>query len=1094
MKIVSAVVCAAALLAFSGVPAQAEPVKKVRGAELFELDHQDVSPPLRSIKPIPPDWYSELAEKDLHEVKKWPHHHPDAPLGSVADPLASFQNQALARATGKAPSVAAVPGLNFDGVGVPNYAISGAPPDTVGAAGDTQFVQWVNTAFAVFNKSTGALVYGPANGNTLFSGFGGRCETDNSGDPLVAFDKAAHRWVMTQFAVSASPYYQCIAVSTTPDATGTYRRFAYSFGTGFNDYGKIGVWPDAYYITYNMFTNGQAFAGAKVCAYDRVAMLNATATPGAQQCFQLSTTYGGLQAADLDGATAPPAGAPNYVMAFDDVARNGLNLWKFHVDWATPANTTFTGPTKITTAAFTEACAGGTCITQPGTSQQLDSLADRLMFRLAYRNFGDHESLVLNHSVDVSGHSGVRWYEIRSPGTTPVVQQQGTFSPDANHRWMGSAAMDQAGNIMMGYSTSGAVKPSVRFTGRLATDALGTMQPETEMFAGTGVQTGSSLSRWGDYSNLTIDPTDDCTFWFTTEYIKSNGAFNWSTRIGTFKFPGCGGVATPDYLMSASPSTVSVQRGNSGSSTVTVQSLSGFNAAVDLVVTGAPSGVTATPGSNSLTPPANDVATTSLTLAVDAATAAGTYPLTITGTSGTTTHTASVSLTVTLPPPPGQAAYDGTLQAPRCQSIEAQCDSGAALLLGRSGLGPEPGSPNTINSSCSDGGSGTFHVDESNDALKVATNDASAMAAGKPVTVTAKVWAFSTPTSDFLDLYYAANANSPVWVLVATKQPVAAGAQTITFNYTLPAGGLQAVRARFRYTGAAAACGSGNYDDHDDLVFPVGAGVVDTTLPVAAITAPAAGTVSGTVNVTASASDNVGVTKVEFYLDGTLKSTSNGPTYTWSWDTTGTPNGSHTLAAKAYDAASNVGVSADVAVTVSNTGPPPQTAVFEKPGLLAPKCAVVGSSCDSGTLLNGRKALGPERHSPNTIKQSCIDGALGTYHHDPSNDRLKVSTTDGSALAGGKTVTVTATVWTWLPTSDTLDLYYAANANAPVWKLIGSLKPTVGKAANTITTTYTLPTGTLQAIRANYRYKGAGPSVCSAGNYDDHDDLVFATQ
>ena len=216
------------------------------------------------------------------------------------------------------------------------------------------------------------------------------------------------------------------------------------------------MWPDGYYLTFNMFNAaGTAFTGARVCALDRNQMITAAGTPGAIQCFQLSTTYGGLLPADLDGATPPPAGAPNYMVAFDDTANDGLNLWKFHVDWANSTNSTLTGPTKITTAAFSPACGGGTCIPQPGTTQRLDSLADRLMFRLAYRNFGSYESLVVNHSVTVgTTASGVRWYEVRSPGGTPTLFQSGTFSPDATSRWMGSIAQDQQGNMLLGYSAS----------------------------------------------------------------------------------------------------------------------------------------------------------------------------------------------------------------------------------------------------------------------------------------------------------------------------------------------------------------------------------------------------------------------------------------------------------------------------------------------------------------------------------------------------------------------------------------------------------------------------------------------------------------
>jgi len=272
---------------------------------------------------------------------------------------------------------------------------------------------------------------------------------------------------------------------------------------------------------------------------DRAAMLSGAAA--SQQCVQLSTTYGGLLPAYLDGATPPPAGAPNYVVGFDDVSNNALRLWKYHVDWATPANSTFTGPTSIPVAAFTPACSGGTCVPQSGTTQRLDSLADRMMYRLAYRNFGDHEALVTNHSVTSGGVSGVRWYEIRNPGGTPTVFQQSTFQPDTSYRWMGSIAMDQSGDMLMGYSaSSSSISPTARITGRLAGDALNTMQTESDLLSGVthGSQT-TTLSRWGDYSAMTVDPTDDCTFWYTTEYLKATGAFNWNTRIASFKFAGC---------------------------------------------------------------------------------------------------------------------------------------------------------------------------------------------------------------------------------------------------------------------------------------------------------------------------------------------------------------------------------------------------------------------------------------------------------------------------------------------------------------------------------------------------------------------------
>ena len=483
-----------------------------------------------------------------------------------------IRDLAAQRGLASSPLAAATPGLGFDGVGngftgpQGAFTVQSAPPDTTGAIGKTQYVQWVNSSFAVFDKATGSVVYGPVAGNTLWSGFGGKCETQNDGDPVVQYDKAADRWVMTQFAVpTGGPYFECVAVSQTSDATGAYNRYAFQY-SGFNDYPKVGVWPDAYYITFNMFS-GNNFAGTQVCAYDRAAMLAGRAAT--QQCVQLGTAYGGVLPADLDGSTPPPAGSPNYLV---NVGTNNLNLWKFKVDWVTPGNTGVTGPVALPVTAFNEACSGGTCIPQPGTTQQLDSLADRMMFRFAYRNFGDHESLVATHSVQAgTSASSVRWYEIRNPNGTPTIYQQSSYAPDSASRWMGSVAMDKAGNMAVGYSISStAIKPSLRYSTRSATDALNTLSNETSIVVGGGSQLPSGanpLSRWGDYTHMSIDPVDDCTFWYTGQYLKANGSFNWSTRIASFKMPNCSSAATA-LSISAQPASASVTAGSTASFTV----------------------------------------------------------------------------------------------------------------------------------------------------------------------------------------------------------------------------------------------------------------------------------------------------------------------------------------------------------------------------------------------------------------------------------------------------------------------------------------------------------------------------------------------
>jgi hypothetical protein len=508
----------------------ADKAPKQSNPDISAAVRHDTSKPLREIMPLAPKKAREY-ENPMNFVKK------NVPADQVDG---AVQASAFA-------SVPVTNGLNFEGIGegLAGYNVNVAPPDTTGDVGLTQYVQWVNLSFAVFDKATGVKTYGPAAGNTLWSGFGGPCQTSNDGDPLVQYDQLANRWVMSQFAVDSTPYRQCVAVSTTSDATGTYNRYEFTYGNDFPDYGKLGVWPDGYYITYNMFPGGSSFGGTKICAFDRARML--AGLSATQQCFQLSTAFGSVLPADLDGSTAPPAGAPNYLV---NDSTNALNFWKFHVDWTTPANTTLTGPISIPVAAFSHPCPNtnrGACVPQPSTSQKLETLADRMMYRFAYRNFGTHESLVVNQAVKIGTNkkniiTGIRWYELRDPGNNPpTVFQQSTYSPDSgNWRWMGSAAMDKQGNLAVGYSisNSSSLRPTIRFAARNVTDPLSTLSSEINLFTGTGSQT-QTLARWGDYSTLSVDPSDDCTMWYTNEYLAVNGTFNWHTRIASFKLAAC---------------------------------------------------------------------------------------------------------------------------------------------------------------------------------------------------------------------------------------------------------------------------------------------------------------------------------------------------------------------------------------------------------------------------------------------------------------------------------------------------------------------------------------------------------------------------
>ena len=408
-------------------------------------------------------------------------------------------------------------------------------------------MQIVNAGFQIYSKS-GSSLYGPADTNTLWRGFGGTCETSNDGDPIALYDPIADRWMISQFAVpgGAAGYHQCIAVSTSPDPTGSYYRYDFLISqTLFNDYPHFGIWPDGYYAAMDMFKNN-SFAGSEPVVFDRASML--AGRPATYQAFPPDHNNHSMLPADLDGATLPPAGEPNIYGTVDVQGSPQLRFYNFHVNWSNPSQTTWTPAGAVAVAPFNVPCTGAhNCIQQPGTSQTLDALADRLMYRLAYRNFGDHQTLVVNHTVDAANggrvNAGVRWYEFRSPESstfTPSLYQQGTYAPDSDNRWLGSVAMDHAGNIAVGYSVSGSsTYPSIRYAGRQVDDPLGTLaQGEGSLIAGSGSQTGVD-GRWGDYSMMAVDPSDDCTFWYTTEYLSVTGERNWRTRIGSFKFRNC---------------------------------------------------------------------------------------------------------------------------------------------------------------------------------------------------------------------------------------------------------------------------------------------------------------------------------------------------------------------------------------------------------------------------------------------------------------------------------------------------------------------------------------------------------------------------
>ena len=463
----------------------------------------------------------------------------------------------------------AVPYQNFEGpgVGLGGFVMTGAPPDTTLAVGPNHVVAWVNSMYAVFDKA-GNLLSPPLNGNTPFTGVGNLCETTNRGDPILQYDRRADRWVLSQFAFNVSggnpvaPYLQCIAVSTTNNPLGTYNRYTITFGStapnGFNDYGKLGIFDDGYYTSYNVFGGSPAgsFTGVALCASDRTKMLAGLAAT--TLCAPVAAYAGGgsFLPADVDGGTAPSTVSQGNIFARYSFGGISLRLMKLKPNFVTNTVTLDNGVggasgsfINLPVGPTTVACNGaaGNCVAQPTTLNRLDTLADRLMYRLAYRNRGGVDSLMVVHSVDPDGagarSSAVRWYEIRNPfAATPTLFQNATYDPGASgDRWMGSVAMDKNGNMLMGFSyadVSANVFPSIAIAGRLRSDVRNTMRAQQVAWNGTGAQTGT-LTRWGDYTTMQIDPADDCTFWYIGQYLATNGTFNWRTRVVSHKFPGC---------------------------------------------------------------------------------------------------------------------------------------------------------------------------------------------------------------------------------------------------------------------------------------------------------------------------------------------------------------------------------------------------------------------------------------------------------------------------------------------------------------------------------------------------------------------------
>jgi hypothetical protein len=569
---------ATSLVAVSSLPVQAAPAAdKALKPHFTNAVAMDVSPTLRSL----------AAHRTAPDVDPSVVSRRDRNLRTAAS--RGFTGSGAQTQVG-AEAIPA-PMANFEGLSNQDnfdiFEFRVNPPDPVGDVGPNHYVEMVNLVFGVYSK-TGDLLLGPVDTGTLWAGFPIEDCTDPSGDPIVVYDQFADRWLLSQFttrgldpATPTAPFYNCVAVSTTGDPTGSYYRYAFitqpdeeDGGYFFPDYPKYGVWTDSYVMTTRDFGFDDRY-GISVYGLEKNKMLNGQPARAVQFFLELGEVPlpligDGLLPADIDGKQKPMKDAAIPIVGTQDddasygATADAVNIWDFRVKWHSTPTASLELNAQLAVDAFDSIfpCAPTSrdCLPQPGITnpaQYLDVLSyrQRPTWRLAYRNNKTHETMVTTQSVEAApGVAGMRWYEIRRTGETYAIQQQGTYAPaDGVHRWMGSVAQDKKGNMALGYSVVNAtdVFPGIRYTGRLAGDPAGQMTlGEGVIINGSGVQTTTN-SRWGDYTSMNIDPTDDCTFWYVNEYYEVSGVpidppppagadtRPWQTRIASFKLPGC---------------------------------------------------------------------------------------------------------------------------------------------------------------------------------------------------------------------------------------------------------------------------------------------------------------------------------------------------------------------------------------------------------------------------------------------------------------------------------------------------------------------------------------------------------------------------
>lgn len=502
----------------------------VRPTEIITGTYLGLSKPLRDMPTMTADEFHQLELKGLtrtlnKDLKNRVFPYAATALPKGADP--AWQDFMGATIGNKTPI------LNFDGQNSPYY-----PPDCNGTAGPNHFMQTVNCVYAIYNKA-GVLVAGPTNMNLLFGGVPGA--NRNDGDPIMLYDEQADRWVATEFSVPMSgTNYMLMAVSQTNDPTGSWHQYSFPVAT-MPDYPKFSVWRDGYYMGDN---NG---SGNDIYVFQREQMLTGgTALAMGFNNAWRPTSVDGFMCVppiDNDGPLAP-YGTPGMFIAFNDDALGGgsdqIWLYELSVDWTTPTNSAFVRTQQLNVEPFNSNFGNNwNNIEQKGTSQRIDGIPQVIMNVPQYRDFGSYQTIVCCHTVNVDGnrHAGIRWYELRKSVADWEVRQQGTYAPDLHSRWMGSIMLNGQNEIGLGYSVSSTtMNPSIFFCGQSAgafANATGILDiAEDTIHLGAYSQTG--VNRWGDYSQMSVDPTDDKTFWYTNQYVGSGGARK--TKIASFKY------------------------------------------------------------------------------------------------------------------------------------------------------------------------------------------------------------------------------------------------------------------------------------------------------------------------------------------------------------------------------------------------------------------------------------------------------------------------------------------------------------------------------------------------------------------------------